>query len=294
MTITRPDVSVSTRTPPKVRVRLLGNSDLDDVQGLVAADPIVNAVVGARLREVSDLDGAGLAGSLIGVEIGGRLVGGCFNGGNLMPFGTDERAIAPLAHHLAEHPRICSAVVGRREVLTPLWSILAAAWARPRLIRQQQPLLVVTSVDAELVDAALRPAVIADLDNYLPAAAAMFTEELGLSPFLHMTRAAYRERLASLIAAGRALVLTDANRQVIFKAELAAVSAETCQIQGVWVRPDLRGHGISGAAMAGVVQYALKLAPSASLYVNDFNIPARRLYDRLGMRAVATLTTILF
>ncbi|SDJ17598.1 hypothetical protein SAMN05444157_2109 [Frankineae bacterium MT45] len=294
MTVTRPDVSASSRTSSAVRVRLLENDDLGELQALIAADPIVNAVVAARLHEVGDLGDAGLSGSLIGVEIGGRLVGGCFNGGNLMPFCPDPRAVAPLAHFLADRPRICSAVVGRREVLTPLWSVLGRSWSRPRLLRPQQPLLVVSSVDAAAVDPQLRPATAKDLDNYLPAAAAMFTEELGLSPFLHMTRAAYRERLGSLVSARRALLLNDVNGHVIFKAELAAVSPDTCQIQGVWVRPDLRGQGISGPAMAGVVQYALRLAPSASLYVNDFNIPARRLYERLGMRPVATLTTILF
>jgi predicted GNAT family acetyltransferase len=31
-----------------------------------------------------------------------------------------------------------------------------------------------------------------------------------------------------------------------------------------------------------------------SLYVNDYNVAARRLYDRLGMRQVGTLRTVLF
>jgi predicted GNAT family acetyltransferase len=31
-----------------------------------------------------------------------------------------------------------------------------------------------------------------------------------------------------------------------------------------------------------------------SLYVNDFNVAARRMYDRLRMREVATLQTVLF
>ena len=42
-----------------------------------------------------------------------------------------------------------------------------------------------------------------------------------------------------------------------------------------------------------MVRYALTLAPTVSLYVNDFNLVARRSYDRLGMREVATLATVL-
>jgi uncharacterized protein len=43
-----------------------------------------------------------------------------------------------------------------------------------------------------------------------------------------------------------------------------------------------------------VVAHALRLAPWVSLYVNDFNLPARRLYERLGMREVGILSTVLF
>ena len=46
--------------------------------------------------------------------------------------------------------------------------------------------------------------------------------------------------------------------------------------------------------MAAVLDHALRLAPTASLYVNDFNLPARAVYARLGMRQVATLSTVMF
>ena len=58
-----------------------------------------------------------------------------------------------------------------------------------------------------------------------------------------------------------------------------------------WTKPHPEAFG---AALAAVLERALALAPSASLYVNDFNVPARRMYQRLGMREVATLQTVLF
>jgi predicted GNAT family acetyltransferase len=62
----------------------------------------------------------------------------------------------------------------------------------------------------------------------------------------------------------------------------------------VWTRPDLRGRGIATAALGEVLRRGLHLAPTVSLYVNDFNVSGRRLYRRLGMREVGILTTILF
>jgi predicted GNAT family acetyltransferase len=122
----------------------------------------------------------------------------------------------------------------------------------------------------------------------------MFTEELGVAPYESTRVADYRRRVAGLIEDGRAFGIVDRDGSIIFKADIGVVSLRTCQLQGVWVRPDVRGRGIGGAALASVLRHALTLAPSVSLYVNDFNVAARRMYARLGMREVATLSTVLF
>ena len=47
--------------------------------------------------------------------------------------------------------------------------------------------------------------------------------------------------------------------------------------------------------MAAVVRDALRrVAPTVSLYVNDFNEPARRAYARTGFRQVGMFATVLF
>jgi predicted GNAT family acetyltransferase len=47
--------------------------------------------------------------------------------------------------------------------------------------------------------------------------------------------------------------------------------------------------------MAAVVNDALRrVAPSVSLYVNDFNVPARRVYHRCGFHQVGLFATVLF
>jgi predicted GNAT family acetyltransferase len=47
--------------------------------------------------------------------------------------------------------------------------------------------------------------------------------------------------------------------------------------------------------MATVVALAREhVAPVVSLYVNEFNISARRAYERVGFRRVGTFATVLF
>ncbi len=47
--------------------------------------------------------------------------------------------------------------------------------------------------------------------------------------------------------------------------------------------------------MAAVVQYVRShVAPSVSLYVNDYNLRAVRTYERVGFRTVGAFATVLF
>jgi predicted GNAT family acetyltransferase len=81
----------------------------------------------------------------------------------------------------------------------------------------------------------------------------------------------------------------------MFKAEIGAATSRACQIQGVWVAPEYRGRGLAAPAMAAVLRYALAdVAPVASLYVNDYNTPARRTYRRVGFEEVGAFTSVLF
>jgi predicted GNAT family acetyltransferase len=174
---------------------------------------------------------------------------------------------------------------------------LFRAWGAPRAIRASQPLLLVTR-DIRPTLPAPHPGLhcpsLRQFPQYLAASVAMFTEELGASPLTRAGTAIYRRRVRDLMEHGRAFAVTDRNGEVLFKADIGAVTWHTCQVQGVWVRPDARGRGLATTALAGVLRHALALAPTVSLYVNDYNAPARRLYAGLGMRQVDELRTVLF
>jgi predicted GNAT family acetyltransferase len=68
-----------------------------------------------------------------------------------------------------------------------------------------------------------------------------------------------------------------------------------CQVQGVWVDPELRGRGLSVSGTAAVVVRAqATVAPVVSLYVNAYNTAARRAYDRVGFRSAGSFCSVLF
>lgn len=275
--------------------RVLSFTDAPALRELIAADPIANCVVDARLASVPDLDPHRFGGLIWGLDgPDGRLRAAVFHGGNLIPIGDDLEALDLLGAQLARSMRGCSSIVGPAAAVGVVWSQLAARWDRPRAIRTSQPLLVTRHAADGPVDPQVRPVVAGELERFLPAAVAMFTEELDTSPIGADGGRGYRSRVSELIGAGRAFARFDERGRVMFKAEIGALSASTAQIQGVWVRPELRGQGLGRAGMAAVVRFALRRAPSVSLYVNAYNSAARAMYDRLGFVQLATLRTVLF
>lgn len=277
-----------------VRIAPVRDDERGEFARLVDDDPYVNAVLASRLAAFRTVDPRRFGGTISGVRDGRCLVAAAFDGGTLLPVGGRTAHWRVLAEHFAGRPRGCTSIVGRAEAVATMWHALEPHWGAAREFRTNQPLLLIERGHVRVTPdprvCVMTPDVI---DRYLPAAAAMFTEELGISPFGNRL-ASYRRRVESLLASGRAFGVMDAAGEIAFKADIGALSARTCQLHGVWVRPDLRGRGLGTAALAGVLNLALRLAPTVSLYVNSFNTPARRMYATLGMKQVATLSTVLF
>ncbi len=292
MTSLRPALH-SVRRRQELAVDILGERDRTDLRALLDSDPIVNVLLAARMRGARTMAAAALGGRILGVRRGGRLVAGAFVGASVLPFGDGDGCWAALSSRLAGDARTATSIVGRAEVIASVWPPLTQPWGPPRAIRAVQPLLATRSLPQAAADLRVRAVRAQELERYLPAAIEMFSEELGIRPDAGDALASYRRRIGQLIAARRAFAIFADDGSVVFKADIGAVSDQACQLQGVWVRPDLRGRGLGTAAVAAVIARGLTFAPTVSLYVNDFNVAARRTYARLGMREVATLTTVL-
>ena len=274
-------------------LRVLTEEDRADLLALVARDPVANVFVAARLHASANQPWR-TAGELWGHQSGDGLDGACYSGANLVPVEASPTALAVFAERARRQGRRCSSIVGPREMVGTLWDALEPSWGPAREVRDDQPLLAITRPPDVAPDPHVRPVEMAELDLLLPACVAMFTEEVGVSPNGADGGAVYRARVAELIRSGRAFARFDGD-QVVFKAEIGAVSPQVCQVQGVWVHPELRGKGLSVSGMAAVTDSAQRsFAPTVSLYVNAWNVAARRSYERVGFAQVGCFSTVLF
>lgn len=265
--------------------------DYERALAVCERDPLANVFVGARLLE----HGPGAMGSLLATAHDGELASLCWTAANVVPMGADTADLDAYAARLRRHRRRASSVFGVADQVLPLWERLRRHWGTPRSVRANQPMMVAREMPFQAgrpIDTRVRPARLDELDLVVPAAAHMFTQEIGYPPYVASDRD-YRRAVGALIRAGHTYVLTQ-GRRVLFKADVGSLAFGVAQIQGVWVAPEVRGCGLAEPAMNAVVQQVMEtLAPVVTLYVNDFNLPAVRTYRACGFQTEETFATVI-
>jgi ribosomal protein S18 acetylase RimI-like enzyme len=273
-------------------VRVLNRADLPAAIRILSTRPVENVFVASRVRSAG-LEQASLGCPVWGYERDGVLRALCHAGSNLVPVNADDDAIEAWAQ-FAGAQRMCASIIGPSGVALALWHRLAdrwgASWSETRNVRPHQPVMAITDPPSIAPDPRVRRVTLDRWDAYTDAAVKMYTEEIGVSP-MQGNPAGYRFYVRQLITSGRAFGIFE-GRRAIFKADLGSVSASVCQVQGVWLDPELRGHGLAAPAMAAVVHLARSMVPTVSLYVNDYNLAARATYARVGFQQVGEFATV--
>jgi predicted GNAT family acetyltransferase len=263
--------------------------DIMAVRRVLDEDPVAACMVAARVAE------HGIEPSAIGGELWTRRRADeslCYAGANLIPLRGSTGDLNAFADKAMSQARRCSSLVGRSELVLPMWQRLEHVWGPARDVRAHQPLMALNTAPACAIDQAVRPVRMDELDAYLVAAIDMFIGEVGIDPRVGDGGRGYRRRVAGLIAAGRAWARFERG-QVVFKAEVGSQSPAVGQIQGVWVHPDWRGRGMGTAGTAALAGAVVRGGRIASLYVNSFNTVARATYARIGFTEVGSFATVL-
>jgi predicted GNAT family acetyltransferase len=274
-------------------VRPLGAADLGAFLALARRDPVVNVFADYRAT-TTNLEPRWLGGEMWGRFDGGTLSAACHVGANLVPVQATAEDAAAFAERALTRGRTVSTIVGPQEAVRVFWNGVASSWGRPRETRWEQPHMEIAQAPHVTPDPLVRRTTHADMAELYPACVAMYTEEVGVSPESGGGAELYRARVAQLVSRGWSFARFDGDR-LVFKAEVACATAYAAQVQGVYVPPDRRGEGLATAGMAAVVDIVRReIAPVVSLYVNEWNTPARAAYERVGFRETARFATVMF
>lgn len=208
-------------------------------------DPIESCMVAARVAD------HGIDPNAIGGELWTRRGAHeslCFAGASLIPLRGGPIDLNAFADVAMSTPRRCSSLVGRADLVLPMWQRLEPVWGPARDVRDNQPLMALATHPSCAIDTGVRQVRPEELDSYLVAAVDMFIGEVGVDPRLGDGGRGYRRRVAGLIAAGRAWARFE-HGQVIFKAEVDRN-----------LRPSGRSRG-SGFIRSGAVSVWARLVP---------------------------------
>lgn len=275
------------------RLRRLHSIDKARALRLLEQDPVGSILVRSPIEQ-----GIPRPSHALGLyDDAGGLSAVCWNGANIVPWGFSDEGLDLLAEYLTSHERISNSIVGRADQVLPLWERVQSDFPTPREVRARQLSMVYHGDPAVEGDPRVRPAQLGEGGIVVPASVAMFTEEVGYDPTVYGS--GYAQRAHQLVRQGHTFVRVGEDLQgklrVEFKADVGALSGGVAQIQGVWTAPDLRGQGIASAAMVTVAELVRKsIAPTVSLYVNDFNHGAVRAYEKAGFAIEGEYSTILF
>jgi ribosomal protein S18 acetylase RimI-like enzyme len=213
----------------------------------------------------------------------------------VVPWAPDPRDLDALGKALRPHLPWIQLMVGPMDQIARLQEQLGSRLPPVRTMRAEQPHYAVDlgSVAPEPNDPPpLRRARTEELEPLVRAGAAMHLEEVGFDP-LAVDPSGYRERVLTLIRRGRIYVWMEGDR-VAFKAECSSVTPEAVQLQGVWTDPTLRRQGRATKAMATLCHRLLTDTEWVTLFVNDFNGTAIRVYERTGFKRIGSMRTVLF
>ncbi|MFP7695935.1 GNAT family N-acetyltransferase [Trueperella sp. LYQ143] len=275
-------------------MRRLGAYDRSAALAFLDRDPVSTILARVPLAEARSLRPAHALGLF---DAQGNLCALCWHGANLVPCGFDESGLDILAREIRQSRRIFSSIVGSADQVMGLWQRIEHRFARPREIRDNQLSMVYGGQPCVAPDPAVRLAEVGEGALIVPASVSMFIEEVGYDPRSYGDM--YARRVHELVRTGRTFVRMGRDvrgeERVEFKADIGALGGGVAQIQGVWTAPDVRGRGIGAAAMVSVAQeIQRRIAPTVSLYVNDYNFAAVRAYEKAGFIQVGQYATILF
>lgn len=195
-----------------------------------------------------------------------------------------ETAIALVADRILTRMLPVRAIISPLELVERLWLHLRSRVDPPTVVRLSQPVYAIRPrLDFPDLETA-RFSVPRDLDQLVPACAAMHHEEVGIDP-LQRDAFGYRERIRELVERKRSVVRV-VDGVLASKCEFSAVTPEAVQLMGVWTDPRFRRRGLSRETLREVCGHLFRKGKSVTLFVNDFNKPAIDLYEGLGFERI--------
>jgi predicted GNAT family acetyltransferase len=268
-------------------IRSLTDDGVAEALGFLRRDPLINVYLISRLLE----ERTAAATQMVEVRFNREIVLLASLATNIVlaadpatPRDVVMTAIAAVAERILSRMLPVRAIISPAFLVEALWTHLRPRTEPPTVVRMNQPIYAIRRrFDFPPLTTA-RYSTPRDLDQLVPACAAMHKEEVGIDP-MERDAAGYRERIRELMERKRSVVRIEQG-QIAAKCEFSAVTDDAVQLMGVWTHPRFRRRGLAAATLKEVCGQLFREGKSVTLFVNDFNGPAIALYEGLGFQRI--------
>jgi predicted GNAT family acetyltransferase len=268
-------------------LRLLSEDDFKGALEFLQRDPLINVYLISRLLEERTLAATQIA----VVRYNGAIVLVASLATNIVLAGDPsisdditEAAISLIADRILMRMLPVRAIISPAHLVEALWSGLRSRLDPPTVVRMNQPIYALGRTLAFPDLTVARYSTMRDLDQLVPACAAMHKEEVGIDP-LERDASGYRERIRELVEKKRSVIRVEEGG-IAAKCEYSAVTPDSVQLMGVWTHPRFRRRGLSRELLGEVCGHLSRKGKTVTLFVNDFNTPAIALYESLGFKRI--------
>ena len=276
-------------------LRRLGVEDLRHVKRFLRMNAPFNAyLLGQVERGALGLEA--IAGPFWGFVENGQLVGVICSGSNLvLSYPCSNGAIEAFAQAARRSVYLVRVAIAEDGILDRFMCHYGRDFRPIAVEREGQILFGVTgdSLVSHERKARLRPAEVAELEPVMETDRLMIAEELGFDPFRRDPKI-YRDGWLRRIRELRVWVVGPELGPYLFKVEQSAISDDVVQLSGVYTAIDSRRQGIARDALGQMCRIILSDARRVSLYVHQANLPAVRLYRRLGFEELGSIRSVWF
>jgi predicted GNAT family acetyltransferase len=268
-------------------LRLLSDDDFKGALEFLQRDPLINVYLISRLLEERTLAATQIAVARYNgviVLVASLATNIVLAGDPSISSDITDTAIGLVADRILTRMLPVRAIISPATLVESLWNIIRLRIDPPTVVRMNQPIYALKRrVDYPDLTFA-RYSTLRDLDQLVPACAAMHLEEVGIDP-MERDAHGYRERIRELVEKKRSVIRT-VDGVIASKCEYSAVTPDTVQLMGVWTHPRFRRQGLSRELLREVCGHLFHKSRTVTLFVNDFNRPAIALYESLGFQRI--------